>query len=65
MELVPRSIVNTYRIIGAVYLLLGFLGYSNISGVGTSLGSKTPTPLWRKVMVVALWPLAMIGAIDT
>jgi len=62
---VSRSVVRIYMIIGAVYLVLGILGYSNISGVGASVGKQAPTPLWRKVMVVVLWPLAMIGAIDT
>jgi hypothetical protein len=56
--------VDTYLIICAIYLVLGVLGYSNISGVGTRLGEDTPQPFWRKVMVVVLWPLAMIGAID-
>jgi hypothetical protein len=64
-EWVPRTSMRTYMIIGAVYLLLGILGYNSISGAGTRVGKKAPTPLWKKVMVVVLWPLAMIGAIDT
>jgi len=46
-----------------IYLVLGLFGYASYGGVGTGLDGKQKTPVWRKALVVLLWPLAMIGAI--
>lgn len=47
------------------YLLLGVLGYwGNSSTTGIELvGGKKPS-LIRRIFIVMLWPLAMIGAIE-
>jgi hypothetical protein len=47
----------------AIYLTLGLMGYISISSVGAgSDGKKKPSRV-SKVLVILLWPLAMIGAI--
>jgi hypothetical protein len=48
----------------ALYLLFGLLGYTSIAGTGDTLGKARKPSLLRRVMVVILWPLAMIGAIE-
>lgn len=47
-----------------VYIILGLVGYSSIGGVGARPGGERKPSLWRKALVVLLWPLAMIGAIE-
>ncbi len=51
-------------IVAGIYLAFGLLQYSSIGGVGAELEGKKGPPLWRKVLVILLWPLAMIGAIE-
>jgi hypothetical protein len=48
----------------AIYLALGLLGYIGIAGGADCVGSGPKPRFWRKVLVVVLWPLAMVGAID-
>lgn len=49
----------------SVYLLLGVLGYWGNSGTsGIELVGGKRASLVRRVFVVLLWPLAMIGAIE-
>jgi hypothetical protein len=47
----------------AIYLALGLLGYIAISGVGTGFNRKQKLSRVNKLLVILLWPLAMIGAI--
>jgi hypothetical protein len=56
--------VNGFHIGVAIYFALGLLGYLTISGTGAGLDGKQKPSLARKAMVVLLWPLAMIGAIE-
>ena len=51
-------------IVMGIYLAFGFLQYASIGGVGAQLEGKKEPPFWRKVLVILLWPLAMIGAIE-
>ena len=45
-------------------IVLGLLGYASIGSAGAQLdGSRNPS-LLRKLLVILLWPLAAIGAID-
>jgi hypothetical protein len=56
--------VSGFHIGVAIYFALGLLGYLTISGTGAGLDGKQKPSLTRKAMVVLLWPLAMIGAIE-
>jgi hypothetical protein len=48
----------------SIYIVLGLLGYASIGSAGAQLdGSRNPS-LLRKLLVILLWPLAAIGAID-
>ena len=51
-------------VLAGIYIAFGLLQYSSIGGVGAELEGKKGPPLWRKVLVILLWPLAMIGAIE-
>jgi hypothetical protein len=58
------SVMHLRYILAGIYIAFGLLQYSSIGGVAAQLqGAKEP-PLWRKVLVILLWPLAMIGAIE-
>jgi hypothetical protein len=48
-----------------IYLALGLLGYIGIAGRVTCSDPEKKPPFWRRAMVVVLWPLAMIGAIES
>jgi len=49
----------------SVYLLLGILGYWGNSGTsGIELVGGKKASLARRIFLVLLWPLAMIGAIE-
>jgi hypothetical protein len=56
--------VSTLQIGIAIYFALGLLGYLTISGTGAGVDGQQKPSLARKAMVVLLWPLAMIGAIE-
>jgi hypothetical protein len=56
--------MSTFHLGIAIYMVLGLLGYLTISGTGAGFDGRQKTSLWRKAMVVLLWPLAMIGAIE-
>jgi hypothetical protein len=51
-------------ILAGIYIAFGLLQYSSIGGVGAQIQGVKEPPLWRKVLVILLWPLAMIGAIE-
>ena len=61
---VTFSVMHLRYIVAGVYLAFGLLQYSSIGGVGAALEGKKAPSLWRKVLVILLWPLAMIGAIE-
>ncbi|HTP70534.1 MAG TPA: hypothetical protein VMJ35_16615 [Dongiaceae bacterium] len=49
----------------SVYLLLGVLGYWGNSGTtGIELVGGKKASVARRIFVILLWPLAMIGAIE-
>jgi hypothetical protein len=48
----------------AIYLVLGLLGYSSIGGIGAELDPVKKPSRVRRVLVILLWPLAMIGVIE-
>jgi hypothetical protein len=52
-----------YILIG-IYLVFGLFQYASIGGAGAQLDGTKKPPLWRKLLVIVLWPLAMIGAIE-
>jgi len=52
------------EIVLTVYFLLGLLGYSNIGGVGAAFDASKKPSLFRRLLVILFWPLAMIGAIE-
>jgi hypothetical protein len=56
--------MSTFHLGIAIYMVLGLLGYLTISGTGAGFDGRQKTSFWRKAMVVLLWPLAMIGAIE-
>jgi hypothetical protein len=56
--------MSTFHTGIAIYIVLGLLGYLTISGTGAGHDGKQKPSLFRKAMVVLLWPLAMIGAIE-
>ena len=58
------SVMHLRYVIAGIYIAFGLLQYSSIGGVGAELEAKKGPPLWRKVLVILLWPLAMIGAIE-
>jgi hypothetical protein len=47
-----------------IYIVLGVLGYASIGSVGAQLDGRGKPSLLRKVLVILLWPLAAIGAIQ-
>jgi hypothetical protein len=58
------SVMHLRYILAGIYIAFGLLQYSSIGGVGAQLQEAKEPPLWRKVLVILLWPLAMIGAIE-
>jgi hypothetical protein len=56
--------MNLWHVGIAIYVVFGILGYCSIGGAGARLEGEERPPLWRKLIVVTLWPLAMIGAIE-
>ena len=48
----------------AIYLAFGLFGFVSIGGLGVRGEGEKRTPLWRKLMAIVFWPLAMIGAIE-
>ena len=56
--------MSKYDIALAIYLAMGLMGYISISGVGAGSDGKHKPSRMRKVLVILLWPLAMIGAIE-
>ncbi|MGH9678558.1 MAG: hypothetical protein ACRD4Y_01265 [Candidatus Acidiferrales bacterium] len=59
-----RQNMNFHYIAIAIYLALGLFEYNTIGGVGAHLDGEKKPPLWRRLLVIVLWPLAMIGAIE-
>jgi hypothetical protein len=57
--------MKLYEIGFGIYLALGLLGYVSIAGRGTCADPEKKPPFWRRALIVALWPLAMIGAIES
>jgi hypothetical protein len=54
----------THRIGLAIYLAIGLFGFMSIGGLGAKRDGEKKTPLWRKLMAIVFWPLAVIGAIE-
>ena len=48
----------------AIYLLLGLFAYTSVGGAGADMKGEKKTPIWRRLVIIVLWPLAMIGAIQ-
>ena len=48
----------------SVYIVLGLLGFASIGSAGARLEGRRNPSLLRKVLVILLWPLAAIGAIE-
>jgi hypothetical protein len=59
------KVMKAFEIGIGIYLALGLLGYIGIAGRVTCADPEKKPPLWRRAMVVVLWPLAMIGAIES
>ena len=54
----------THHIGLVIYLAFGLFGFMAIGGMGAKREGEKKAPLWKKLMAVVFWPLAMIGAID-
>lgn len=48
----------------AIYLVFGLFGFMSIGGLGATREGEKRKPLWKKLMAIVFWPLAMIGAIE-
>jgi hypothetical protein len=48
----------------AIYLAFGLFGHMSIGGLGAKCEGEKKAPLWRKLLAIVFWPLAMIGAIE-
>jgi hypothetical protein len=48
----------------AIYLAFGLFGHMSIGGLGAKCEGDKKAPLWRKLLAIVFWPLAMIGAIE-
>lgn len=59
-----KSIMLTHHIGLVIYLAFGLFGFMSIGGLGAKRGGEKKTALWRKLMAIVFWPLAMIGAIE-
>ena len=57
--------MSKFDIALAIYLALGLMGYISISGIGAGFDGKRKVSRIRKVLAILLWPLAMIGAIES
>jgi hypothetical protein len=47
-----------------IYIALGVLGYASIGSAGAQIDGRGKPSLLRKFLVILLWPLAAIGAIQ-
>ena len=56
--------VFSHHIGVVIYLAFGMFGFMSIGGIGAKRDGEKKTPLWKKLMAIVFWPLAMIGAID-
>lgn len=54
----------THHVGLVIYLSIGFFGFMSIGGLAAKREGEKKTPLWRKLMAIVFWPLAMIGAIE-
>jgi hypothetical protein len=54
----------THHIGLAIYLAIGLFGFISIGGLSATRQGDKKTPLWRKLLAIVFWPLAMIGAIE-
>jgi hypothetical protein len=59
-----KSIMFSHHIGLAIYLAIGLFGFISIGGLGAERAGGKKTPIWRKLMAIVFWPLAMIGAIE-
>jgi hypothetical protein len=59
-----KSIMVTHHIGLVIYLAFGLFGFISIGGLGAKREGEKKTPLWRKLMAIVFWPLAVIGAIE-
>jgi hypothetical protein len=59
-----KSIMFSHHIGLVIYLAFGIFGFMSIGGMGAKREGEKKTPLWRKLMAIVFWPLAMIGAIE-
>ena len=56
--------MSSHHIGLAIYLGIGLFGFMSIGGAGVRRPGEKKTPIWRKLMAIVFWPLAMIGAIE-
>ena len=61
---VTSPAMDKHYIAISIYLVLGLLGYTSVGGVGAHVAGEKKPPIWRRALVILLWPLAMIGAIE-
>ena len=47
-----------------IYVACGLFGFISIGGLGARREGEKKPPLWRKLLAIVFWPLAMIGAIE-
>jgi hypothetical protein len=47
-----------------IYFACGLFGFLSIGGLGARHEGEKKVPLWRKLLAIVFWPLAMIGAIE-
>jgi|HubBroStandDraft_6_1064221.scaffolds.fasta_scaffold1545936_2 hypothetical protein len=48
----------------AIYLAIGLFGFMSIGGLGAKREGEKKAPMWRRLIAIVFWPLAMIGAIE-
>jgi hypothetical protein len=48
----------------AIYLAIGLFGFMSIGGLGAKRDGEKKAPMWRRLIAIVFWPLAMIGAIE-
>ena len=59
-----KTVVFTHHIGLVIYLAFGLFGFMSIGGLNAKRQGEKKTPLWKKLMAIVFWPLAMIGAIE-
>jgi hypothetical protein len=47
-----------------IYLAFGLFGFISIGGLGVTREGEKKKALWRKLLAIVFWPLAVIGAIE-